>query len=311
MEGWEDGFPCPLCGNRERFRRLLEPRVWIGEQHFADLRGKIAISQCGNCGVEITKPRPTAERLNRFYAAPGYGCHTLEGSNDPRVVLNLVPQPGAARQGSWLDFGCGAGALIEAAQAQGWDARGVEVGTLARTRLIEAGHRVYATLEECRASGFRPDVVSMETVLEHIADPVGLLTGLRGIMPRGGRFVVVVPNVQSLRARAGAWMSVDKYPNAQRHTAFPIHLVYYTARQLSQLVERCGFQVERRGAYGMGLEIFDRAGGSTCGCHDPAPASRTSEGRSRGKRLQWVRDGVKTAISRLSLGEHIYLVARS
>jgi len=285
----------------------LEPKVWIGEEHFADLRGRIAISQCCDCGVELTRPRPNAEALNRFYAAPGYGCHTLEGGSDPSAVLSLV----GGSPGSWLDFGCGAGALIEAARARGWDVRGIEVGKLARNRLIQSGDQVYADLDECRSSGFRPDVVSMETVLEHIADPVGLLKGLREIMPRGGRFVVVVPNVRSLRARAGAWMPVEKYPNAQRHTAFPIHLIYYTAKHLQRLVERCGFQVESRGAYGLGLEIFDRAdsGATARGCAgSPVAPAKPSVKR---KRLQWARNAIKLAFSKLSLGEHVYIVARS
>ncbi len=149
--------------------------------------------------------------VDGFYSLPGYRCHTLEGASKPSLTLNRIANP---EYRSWLDFGCGWGALAQAARERGYDARGVEVGDLARSSLRQRGLAAYANLSECRASGFRPDVVSLIHTLEHLADPRELLREIHSTMNPQGSLIVEVPNLKSLRARAGVLLPKNRYPDS-------------------------------------------------------------------------------------------------
>ncbi len=251
-------------------------------------------------------PRPTPEKLRGFYSLPGYSCHTVEGASKPRLTLNRIANP---EYTSWLDFGCGWGALVEAARKRGYDARGVEVGELARASMHQRGLTGYRNLFECRAAGFRPDVVSLIHTLEHLADPRERLREIHSTMNPQGSLIVEVPNLKSLRARAGVLFPKKRYPEAQAYYAFPIHLVYYTMDSLRRLLESSGFQIGATGAYGFGLEIF-AVPGKMDGDSQQLPPSSPPPAPGQSKRFEFVRNRTKAMLSRFHLGEHIWVLAR-
>jgi SAM-dependent methyltransferase len=225
----------------------------------------------------------------------------MEGASKPNLTLNRIVNP---EYRSWLDFGCGWGALVQAARLRGYDARGIEVGELARSSLIQRGLAVYADLSECRAAGFHPDVVSLIHSLEHLADPRALLREIHSLMSPQGSLVIEVPNLKSLRARAGVLFPKNRYPNAQAYYAFPIHLVYYTMDSLCRLLESSGFKIGSTGAHGFGLEIFEVPLKTGETRQQPPPSTL-----GQPKRLQFLRKATKEILSRFYLGEHIYVVA--
>ncbi len=266
------------------------------------MRGRIQVSTCRGCGLHITTPRPDDAALKGFYSKDGYDCHSIEGGSNPDLTLNLAP----GAPSSWLDIGCGAGALIRAALKRGFDARGVEIGDRARTRLQQDGLTVYRDLSGCREAGFRPVIVSMITVLEHIADPGHTLEEIRDVLAPGGHLIVVVPNLQSLRARFGWLLPVERFPGAQKHMAFPIHLVYYTRRHLQRLLQSHGFTITASGAHGFGLEMFDRVGAKPKAYQLNAEAGPRRNGISR-----VIRSAAKRILSDTYAGEDLWMVARA
>lgn len=299
-----------MCDEAGPFRSVTEPRIWIDAEYFAPLRGRIRVSACRACGLHITTPRPDDAALNGFYSKDGYGCHSVEGGSNPDLTLNLAPgastSGGSGASSSWLDIGCGAGALIRAALQRGFDARGVEIGDRARARLQQDGLIVYRDLAGCREAGFRPAIVSMITVLEHIADPGRTLEEIRDALAPGGHLIVVVPNLQSLRARFGWLLPVETFPGAQKHMAFPIHLVYYTRRHLQRLLQSHGFTITASGTHGFGLEMFDRAGAKPKAYQPNAEAGPTRSGISR-----VIRSAAKRILSDTYSGEDLWMVARA
>jgi 2-polyprenyl-3-methyl-5-hydroxy-6-metoxy-1,4-benzoquinol methylase len=58
-----------------------------------------------------------------------------------------------------------------------------------------------ATVEEARLEGGTYDCVVCADVLEHLADPVGVLKQLRAVATRDATFVISVPNVAHLAVR--------------------------------------------------------------------------------------------------------------
>jgi hypothetical protein len=133
-----------------------------------------------------------------------------------------------------------------------------------------------------------------------------MLGEIRELLAPGGHLIVVVPNLGSLRARAGWLLPVDRFPGAQKHMAFPIHLVYYTRRHLKSLFESQGFTVTASGSFGFGLEMFDRPDASPKAYR---PASDAQANRNAISRL--VRSVAKRILSVTHAGEDLWMVART
>jgi 2-polyprenyl-3-methyl-5-hydroxy-6-metoxy-1,4-benzoquinol methylase len=77
------------------------------------------------------------------------------------------------------------------------------------------------------------DIVVMNHVLEHVADPVGFLRDIQRRIKPGGVLHIAVPNVASWSARLSGWASYEPY-----------HLMYFTPATLRRTVEQAGFVVE-------------------------------------------------------------------
>lgn len=147
-------------------------------------------------------------------------------------LLDRVLQA-APRAKTWLDIGAGAGLLVSLARARGIDADGVEPSRA----LVEAGGRLYGiqlhqgVFPHPDIQNRRFDIISLVDVIEHVADPVGLLRACREALAPGGIVVVVTPDVSSLAARV----------LGPRWWHFRLaHVGYFNRRTLAKSAERAG-----------------------------------------------------------------------
>ena len=76
------------------------------------------------------------------------------------------------------------------------------------------------------------DVVVMNHVLEHVADPLALLTAARRRLRSGGVLHLAVPNVASWEARCSGWNSYAPY-----------HLLFFTPGTLRLAAQKVGFEI--------------------------------------------------------------------
>lgn len=119
-----------------------------------------------------------------------------------RFVLDFALRAAAERPGARaLDFGCGAGRLVEAARAAGLDMAGAEVyygGSQTRREAEETG-LLGAVIHEIRdgRTGFPDasfDVVVNNQVLEHVEDLDATLAEICRVMKPGGVLLSVFPS---------------------------------------------------------------------------------------------------------------------
>jgi predicted SAM-dependent methyltransferase len=130
-----------------------------------------------------------------------------------------------------LDFGCGDGSFLLAARAEGWNCCGIERNP-PESLLDELP--VVGSLDQLGdRSPF--DCVTFWHVLEHVDDPVDVLTRLRGYLKPGGVVLAAVPNFGSCQARftGASWLHLD----------VPRHLYHFTKRSLTKTFEAAGFRV--------------------------------------------------------------------
>jgi 2-polyprenyl-3-methyl-5-hydroxy-6-metoxy-1,4-benzoquinol methylase len=164
-----------------------------------------------------------------------------------RIALGLPPVrmragygqllvPPARPGGALLDVGCGNGRFLAVMRALGWRVHGIEPDeqSAAIARQCSGAPIDRAIGEHVSAAGAF-DVVTMNHVLEHVADPATLLRQCLRLCRPGGLIGIVVPNWRSLGHRLFRrdWYALEP----------PRHVVMYEPRTLERALEQTGFRV--------------------------------------------------------------------
>jgi SAM-dependent methyltransferase len=174
-----------------------------------------------NYGPQAGRP------LRWFFALPMY-------LSPHRAELG-VPLKYLARQktGRFLDVGCGSGASLELAQSVGWSAEGVDFDPQAVANARQRGLSVHCG--QLSDQGFADgsfDLVLMSHVIEHVHDPLTLLSECRRILRPGGTILLLTPNSASWGQHRFTSACVDLDP--------PRHLHIFNAQTLTTLARRAG-----------------------------------------------------------------------
>jgi len=171
-------------------------------------------------------------------------------------ILDLV---GRMPPGRILDLGCDDGALGERLRLAGHDVTGVD-----RSKHEGVGARLDRFFEADLDEGIPPevgdgyDIVLAADVLEHVRRPDVLLREIRGRLAPGGRVVTSVPNFGHWYPRAR--VASGRFDYDRRGILDESHLRFFTRRSFELLATRSGFEVRRREAVGLPLEVVRRGG---------------------------------------------------
>ena len=123
----------------------------------------------------LINPRPPLARVTETYDSD-YSAHYIDKAAKKRnrcARWVTRVQKRYAANGRWLDVGCSAGFVVEAATAAGFEAHGVEVEAAAvdyATRELGLKNVSCGTLEEQAYPAAHFDVVSLYDVIEHVPD---------------------------------------------------------------------------------------------------------------------------------------------
>jgi 2-polyprenyl-3-methyl-5-hydroxy-6-metoxy-1,4-benzoquinol methylase len=209
---------------------------------------------CAVCGFAHAVPLPTPEELNaeyreRYYSdeKPTYLAHAREDqiwarlSQDDRLDVLERLLPSSRRR--LIDIGCGPGFFLQTACARGWQGEGLEPSQQASDHARSLGlcvHQGFFSVERARTLG-RFDAVHMNNVLEHVPNPLALLTAAFDLLEPDGVLVVGVPNDFSPLQIAAAAQGLPHWWVAPPH-----HLNYFDFSSLSSVLEQLGFVLRER-----------------------------------------------------------------
>jgi 2-polyprenyl-3-methyl-5-hydroxy-6-metoxy-1,4-benzoquinol methylase len=194
--------------------------------------------------VLFVHPQASDAQLEQAYRERYYPTDvraTAVYENTPRELVDqlvaclrdhgFLPAPG----GCILDFGCGVGDFADAAARHGAEVDAVEADPVARALAERRGVRVYGGLADIpRANRSRRyDLIALLDVLEHVRDPLAVLTELRALVRPGGALYLSVPNHRAPQPRllGARW---DQATN-------PTHLFLFSPRSVGLLLGRAGF----------------------------------------------------------------------
>lgn len=162
----------------------------------------------------------------------------------PRAdVVAQLPRP----VGRVLDVGCGeGGAAAPLRQAGATRITGIELLSEPAARAREVYDEVCVGDALACLSGLEGpfDTILCYDVLEHLYDPLALLTGLRRLASAGGRLHVSVPNAShvSLLRDLVVRGTFGYEPFGHRDAT---HLRWFTRRDITALVGEAGWAVQR------------------------------------------------------------------
>ncbi len=143
--------------------------------------------------------------------------------------------PAYVRNGRLLEIGCGHGWLLKLMKEWGWEVLGVEWNPVsARIGKEKFGVDILdgdLTSQNLHEGYY--DVIVMRHVLEHVYDPVQLLTDCSRLLKPKGALLIAMPNVKSLGSQ---W-----FGRYWRGLTPPWHLHLFTPRALEILLRKLGY----------------------------------------------------------------------
>lgn len=198
------------------------------------------IVRCPSCRLVFTDARNAPDPSTLY---PHFEQSDTTAQRTARSALSLFTLQrarvveGVRSSGRLLDYGAGAGQFARFMAGRGFDVVGLEPYSLGQTLEESRLRLVRAPLKKARAELGQFDVITMWHVLEHLSNPVELLSELRTLLAPGGAIVVSVPNYASWQSTAfrGSWFHLDP----------PRHLLQFEPDTLADCLRRSGFSVER------------------------------------------------------------------
>ncbi len=230
---------------------------------------RLALVRCRSCGFSQPAALPTLpnyfarmydQRWSDDWMAREYGS----GYKDLifRTVLDALARRLPSSRRTLLDLGAHVGRLLKLAREGGWTAEGVELNPQTSAFAAKAtGLPVHqADARTLITEGRRYDAVTLIDVLEHIPDPVSLLSTAHGLISPGGWIAVKVPN-GPVQLQKEVWRS--RLVRGYRATVADnlVHVNHFSPRTLALALERAGFRDVRVGP--AAPEIVQRADAST------------------------------------------------
>ena len=219
---------CPLCECAE-----TEPF------HATD---KTAFVRCADCGLIYQNPRPR-DPVSVSIATTDEGVeYFTEKAFDPgkqryygRILRDLVRY---RETGRLLEIGCATGGFLVAARDAGWQVYGIEISEAA-AGIAKEKYDLDVFTGDISEANIEPeccDVVVMNMVVEHLADPVETLKKVALSLREGGALWLTTPNYNSDTIRL--------HPEPQYFP--PDHYVLFVPGTVRTVLERAGLSIHTR-----------------------------------------------------------------
>ncbi len=245
-----NAIKCPLCGgvHSKLAFRVGDVRVQRGGKTFDYYR-------CADCTATFIHPFPDYAALEDFYGEEYFAPQALAptertlsffqtvkkafgiGSAFDNLFYKERKKIFSAPGGNFLDVGCATGMqnIRLMREFPSWHFYGVEPDKFAfqQAKQLPNFHVTKGFLQDAHFPDDFFDVVLLSQVLEHIENPISVITECRRILKRGGKLIITVPNAYSLSSKIFGkyWYNVDA----------PRHLYQLNPQSLRFIMKRAGF----------------------------------------------------------------------
>ncbi len=172
--------------------------------------------------------------LNVYKLATSFSSSFLGLNQERRQLLNMFVDD--LPPGRVLDIGCGAGDFLYRMHQMGWSVTGVDFdgNAIANAKAQYGFDLLHSDLAGARFPDNFFDAVTMNHVIEHVFEPVSLLSEVKRVLKPGGRLVAITPNIQSL--------GHSLFHDCWRGLEPPRHLQIFSLDALIQCARQASFE---------------------------------------------------------------------
>jgi len=221
---------CPVCGEGNDAKAVcVRP-------------DGLDVHVCSLCGMVYLANVPDAAELDAFYrkysAFKGYRVRKRKSwfqvmraaRSDHRIAL--LEKTGGLRGKNILEIGCSDGVFLQTCRWRGALVAGVEQDQHSCNRMRELGIPVGPHID----SEQHYDIVCAFNLLEHLAEPHGMLTAAARSLRKDGRFILSVPNAGEFHKTGPIWIGfrVDME-----------HVNYFDVKSLGRLLQEHDLYIEQ------------------------------------------------------------------
>jgi SAM-dependent methyltransferase len=219
-------------------------------------------------------PMPTEVELEEYYSKkyyqnPTVASYALEYSLEELklhqvacdVTDMIYNQEQRVGKKSLFDIGCGEGFFLKGMQSLGWDIAGTDYSSSGVKKhnseinqFVTYGNAINdinSRLDE----KLKYSLLNLGNVLEHVLDPVGLLTKIKPLISKDGLLRIVVPNDASDFQQMLKNLGCAEYDWIHP----PDHISYFNFQTLKNLIEYCGYElVNKMGDFPIELYLLNK-----------------------------------------------------
>lgn len=233
---------CPVCDSRKT-REFLE----VFDDRYG-YPGRFWLMNCCDCGhIALTGAKFTSSEIadlyTRYYPRSQMGVESHAPAESGGFGAWLRGDRArafrwVARNSRVLDIGCGFGESLGFHKARGCEVYGVEADSNILRVAEKFGYNVLVGLFDASAypSEFF-DYVTLDQVIEHMADPLSALRGVATVLKPGGMVIIGTPN-------ANGW-GVRVFGRHWINWHAPYHLHCFSTRSMAIAAQRAGLTVVR------------------------------------------------------------------
>lgn len=241
QSGTPEAPPCLLCG-----KTSAEKWATTQDVEYFSLPGDFTFYHCTECGVLYIDPLPN-DKLAEIYPENYYSfTHGLDSPIyrikqwlDGRLLhklLKYIPGDNLAA----LDVGGGTGwqlSLLQKLDARVQHTQVVDIDSNAADGAQSLGHEYFNGRIEEFETDQKYDVVLMLNLIEHVDDPIGIMSKIEQLLSPGGVVLIKTPNFDSLDARIFRHRYWSGY-----HC--PRHWVLFTQESIAKAANRANLSIK-------------------------------------------------------------------
>lgn len=230
---------CLACGSNK-----LSLWAKVTDTEYFSTADCFSYNRCADCDALSIDPVPE-NRLTEIYPQNYYSFSSVNTSFFTNIKMKLdrslfrsILRPITGCQLSVLDIGGGSGWLLT--EACKVDSRisytmVVDIDSKAESIARKAGHDYYCGPIEDFETFSRFDLILMLNLVEHVKDPVAVLSAVGRLLKPGGRILIKTPNYDSIDARifrSSYWGGLH----------CPRHWILFTPLSFRRVADAAGLQ---------------------------------------------------------------------
>ena len=177
---------CPLCDEKHYRASWLGATVYNGRE--------FPYVECLACSSLYCEPMPDEETLAHMYG-PSYAMSfspdpSIDDPKEPQRVLDWLRK---TERGTFIDYGCGEGQLLQAAAETAWNAVGIEFDEEVVRRLADRTGLKVMTSATALDSEPIADVLHLGDVIEHMTNINEQMPAVLKLIKPGGLLIAQGP----------------------------------------------------------------------------------------------------------------------